>query len=69
MVDMPANTVASDEVRRKKRAVGVIAIVLLLFFTVLDILQFITLIVWIIADLAVALIANFLLRRIGRVSL
>ncbi len=66
---MSANPLASDEVRRKKRVVGVIAIVLLLFFTVLDILRFISVIVWIIADLAVALIANFLIRRIGRVSL
>ncbi len=65
---MPANTLASDEVRRKKRIVGAIAIVFLLFFTVLAVLQFISLIVWIIADLVVALIANFLFRRIRRVN-
>jgi multisubunit Na+/H+ antiporter MnhG subunit len=65
---MPANTLASDEKRRKKRTVGIIAIVLLLVFTVLGLLQFISLTVWIVAALAVALIANLLFRRIGRAS-
>jgi hypothetical protein len=69
VVEMPANTLPSYRVRRRKRIVGVIAVVLLLIFTVLAILQYIPLIVWIIADFAVALIANFLFRIIGSVSL
>ena len=66
---MSANTSTSYKIRRRKRVVGVIAVVLLLIFTFLAILQYIPLIIWIIADLAVALIANLLFRRIGRVSL
>ncbi len=66
---MPADTLTSYGVRRRKRVVGVVAVVLLLIFTVLAILQYIPLLVWIIADLAVALVANFLFRKIGRVSL
>lgn len=65
---MPANTMVSAEKRRKKRTVGIIAIVLLLFFTILGMLQYVSLIVWITADLIVALIANIIFRRIGRVS-
>jgi hypothetical protein len=40
-----------------------------LLFTFLAVLGFITSIVWILADLAVALVANLLLRRVGRVNL
>jgi uncharacterized membrane protein len=65
---MPAKPLASDEKRRRKRTVGIAAIVLLLFLTILALLDFISLAVWIIADLIVALIANFLFRRIGRAS-
>ncbi|MCW3999405.1 MAG: hypothetical protein NWE93_04115 [Candidatus Bathyarchaeota archaeon] len=55
-----------ESVRNKKRAVGAAAIVLLLIFTVLAILQYIDFLVWILADLVVAGVANLLLRRIGR---
>ena len=61
--DLPEN------IRNKKRAVGVVAIALLLIFTALAILGYIPFLVWIIADLVVAGIANLLLRRIGRVPL
>jgi hypothetical protein len=61
--DMP------ESVRNKKRAVGAVAIAFLLFFTVLAILGYIDFIVWVLADLVVAGIANLLLRRIGRVPL
>jgi hypothetical protein len=68
-MDMPASiNLVPDKLRQRKRAIGIIAIALLLLFTILDFLGVITLIVWILADLAVALIANLLLRRIGRVN-
>ena len=67
---MPAATnLAPDKLRRRKRPIGIIAIALLLLFTVLALLGAISFIVWILADLAVALIANVLLRRVGRVNL
>jgi hypothetical protein len=67
---MPAKTNYNPaDVRRKKRIVGAIAIALLLLFTVLAFLQLISFIEWIILDLVVGLIANLLLRRIGRVPL
>ncbi len=58
-----------DTVRQKKRIVGVIAIALLLLFTVLAILGYLSFIVWVLLDLVVAGIANLLFRRIGRVTL
>jgi hypothetical protein len=67
---MPAKTNYNQaEVRRKKRVVGAVAVALLLLFTVLALLQLISFMEWIIADLVVALIANLMLRRIGRVPL
>ena len=62
-IDMAAT---SDAVRRKKNAVGIFAIVLLLLFTVLAFAGIINFLVWIVADLAVALVANVVLRRIGK---
>jgi hypothetical protein len=65
---MPASpNLTPDSVRNKKRTIGAIAIALLLIFTVIAILGYISFIVWVIADLVVATIANFLLRRVGRV--
>ena len=52
--------------RRKKRFVGAIAVTLLLLFTVLEIIRVFSLIEWLIADAAVALVANFILSRVGR---
>ena len=66
---MPASEYSSDKTRNKKRAIGAIAIVLLLIFTVLAFLGYIPFLIWIIADLVVAGIANLLLRRVGRVNL
>ncbi len=62
---MTAKNSNLDEVRRKKRRVGAIAIVFLLWFTVLAIIGFISIFVWIVADLVVALIANLILRKIS----
>ena len=57
------------EIRRKKRIVGAVAIALLLLFTVLALTRIITPFEWLIADLIVALIANVILRRIGKPKL
>jgi ABC-type transporter Mla maintaining outer membrane lipid asymmetry permease subunit MlaE len=59
----------APELRRRKRTIGIIAVVLLLIFTILALLQYISLIEWLIADLVVGLVANLLLRRIGMVIL
>jgi hypothetical protein len=56
------------KIRQRKRAVGIIAVALLLLFTVLAISQVIDFIVWVLADLIVAGIANLLLKRVGRES-
>jgi hypothetical protein len=69
-MDMPSATnLPPDKLRRRKMAIGIVAIAFLLLFTVLAVLGVITSIVWILLDLAVALIANLLLRRVGRVNL
>jgi hypothetical protein len=64
---MPAkNSFNPQKIRRRKIAVGIIAVALLLVFTVLAILQFITFIEWVLGDLVVAGVANLLFKRIGR---
>jgi len=52
--------------RKKRRIVGAVAILLLLLFTVLAFIRVFSLIEWLIGDLVVALVANFVLRRVGR---
>jgi len=56
----------SSRVLKKRRIVGVVAIALLLLFTVLALIGVFNWLEWVIADLAVALMANLILRRIGR---
>jgi len=55
-----------EKIRNKKRAIGAIAVTLLLIFTAFFLLGYISSIVWVLADLVVAGIANLLLRRVGR---
>ena len=55
-----------DSVRKTKNTVGIIAIVLLMLFTVLALLGFISSAGWIIADVIVALVANVIFRIAGR---
>jgi lysylphosphatidylglycerol synthetase-like protein (DUF2156 family) len=55
-----------EKIRQRKRAVGIVAIVFLVLFTVLAFAQVIDWLVWVIADLIVAAVANLLLRRIGQ---
>ena len=67
MTKMPAKVSFNPEkIRNQKRAIGVIAIALLLLFTVMALLGWISYIVWVLADLVVAAVANLLLRRVGR---
>lgn len=67
---MPIKTNSnSEKIRQRKRVIGIIAIAMLLLFTVLAILQLISFIIWVFADLIVAAIANLLLKRAGRVNL
>ncbi|MCL5876228.1 MAG: hypothetical protein M1540_00230 [Candidatus Bathyarchaeota archaeon] len=66
---MPESEYMSQKTRNKKRAVGAVAIALLLIFTALAILGIIDFLVWVISDLVVAAVANLLFRRIGRVPL
>jgi ABC-type transporter Mla maintaining outer membrane lipid asymmetry permease subunit MlaE len=58
--------VSGSSVRRKKNAVGIVAIALLLFFTVLAFAGYLSFIEWVVADVIVALIANLILRKIGK---
>lgn len=70
MKDMaPKTNVNLGKIRQRKRTIGVIAITLLLTITVLAILLQLSFLVWVIADLAVAAVANLLLRRVGRMPL
>jgi len=52
--------------RRTRRTVGAVAIALLLLFTVLAFVRIFSLLEWLIGDLAVALVANLIFRRVGR---
>jgi hypothetical protein len=65
----PKNNVNLERIRQRKRTIGVIAIILLLTITALAIFLHISFLVWVIADLAVAAVANLLLRRVGRMPL
>lgn len=65
----PKTNVNLEKIRQRKRTIGVIAITLLLTITVLAIFLHISFLVWVVADLAVAAVANLLLRRVGRMPL
>ena len=70
MKDMaPKTNVNLEKIRQRKRTIGIIAVALLLTITVLAILLQLSFLVWVIADLAVAAVANLLLRRVGRMPL
>ncbi len=63
---MPQSEYMSQKNRNKKRAIGAVAITLLLLFTVLAILGYISFIVWVLADVVVAAGANLLFKRIDK---
>jgi hypothetical protein len=58
-----------EKINQRKRTIGIIAIILLLVITGLAILLHISFLIWVIADLIVAAVANLLLRRVGRTPL
>jgi hypothetical protein len=67
---MPAKRDYSMErIQQRKRTIGIIAITLLLVITGLAILLHISFLIWVVADLIVAAVANLLLRRVGRTPL
>jgi quinol-cytochrome oxidoreductase complex cytochrome b subunit len=49
-----------------KRIVGLIAVALILVFTILAILRFLSPVEWIVAEIIVALIANIIFRMIDK---
>ena len=55
-----------DALRKKKNIVGLAAIALLLLLTVLSLTGLISVTLWIVADIVVALIANIILKILGR---
>ena len=59
----------STSIRNKKRMIGWIAIAIITVLFILGFIGYIPLIIWLIAALAVAIIANLLFRRIGNYSL
>ena len=64
---MPAKkSFNSEKINQRKRTIGIIAIILLLVITGLAILFHISFLIWVVADLVVAAVANLLLRRVGR---
>jgi hypothetical protein len=67
---MPAKiSLNPEKINQRKRTIGVIAITLLLVITGLAILMHISFLVWVVADLVVAAVANLLLRRVGKTPL
>jgi hypothetical protein len=57
-----------DAVRRKKRVIGAVAVALLIVFLILELppLRILNLVEFLIAAVLVALVANLILRRIGK---
>ncbi len=66
---MPESEYASQQIRNKKRIIGVISIVLITILFILTFLGYIPFLVMLIADVVVWGIANLILRRMGRFSL
>jgi len=63
------NVETAEAVRRKKNVVGIVAIALLLLFTVLAFAGGLSFIEWLIGDAIVAVVANIILRTIGKQKL
>jgi hypothetical protein len=62
----PKSSYNPEKTQQTKRAIGIVAVTLLLVITVLAIYLHTNFVVWVLADLVVAGIANLLLRRVGR---
>ena len=63
-----SNSSRSVEVRKRKRTVGFIGIALVVLFAVFLFLRIFNIIDFLIADLAVGLVANYIFRRLDRQS-
>jgi hypothetical protein len=64
---MPTNAeVTNQKIQRQKKIVGAVAISLLILFSVLAFVAEVNWLVWLIADLIVAGVANLLFRRLNR---
>jgi hypothetical protein len=66
---MSESTAGNNSVRKNKRLIGMVAIALLLVFTVLALVGILGFLDWIILDLIVAFAANLLFRRENRKNL
>jgi hypothetical protein len=55
-----------DRMQKKKRIIGIVAIALLLLLTVMALVHVLSVVEWITADLIVAVVANLILKAIGR---
>ncbi|HMK94767.1 MAG TPA: hypothetical protein VK536_05120 [Candidatus Limnocylindrales bacterium] len=60
------STPRSAPASKTRRTVGAVAVALLLTFTVLAFIRVFNLLEWLLADAALALVANLILRRVGR---
>jgi Flp pilus assembly protein TadB len=67
---MPLRVAENKPIKRgrTKRVVGLIAIALIVVFTILGIARVLSFVVWILAELVVALIANMIFRRLDKRS-
>jgi hypothetical protein len=54
-----------DNVRRKKQIIGVIAVALIIVLFIFYFIGFVDLLIFIIVAVAISLVANLILRRIG----
>jgi hypothetical protein len=70
MLIMSSSVNSGEAVRRKKRIVGGAAVALLIVFLILSLPPFriLNLLEWLIAAVLVALVANYILKRIGTQS-
>ena len=66
---MPKVTYNPEKVQKQKKLIGIVAITLLVIVTILAIVYHIKFIVWILLDLAIAGVANLLLRKVGKVPI
>jgi hypothetical protein len=66
---MPKVTYNPEKVQKQKKIIGIVAITLLLIVTTLAIALHISYIIWVLLDLAIAGVANLLLRRVSKVPI
>ncbi|MFA7398680.1 MAG: hypothetical protein WC046_09375, partial [Candidatus Bathyarchaeia archaeon] len=57
-----------EKIKSQKRLIGIIAVILILVFTILFFMRIIQFLTWLLLDVAVWSAANLLIRRISRKS-